>query len=301
MCAAVAVAVAGLGGCTSTIEVRPAAQGLADKVTAIVALPTSIDFGGMGDQRRIQRRTSDALLAMTAGHVVIAEELRGEDDPYLQSMLRRLGEDPTGAISISITVGLGRRFVAGAAPIPGFQISKRMVVDFHAHVDVRRVGSQDVVGVVETVASGPANEPELGPDGERRGALEAIDDALEKTLRTFAPGLAATDGSAPSATVVEVPVEAAGDLQRRLTALAELYPELGIDEMQLLGGSGERILVLAPGGLAALGIRRGDLLGVPAGADGRASRAALVRAMARRERPQLAITRAGQHYILAAN
>ena len=49
----------------------------------------------------------------------------------------------------------------------------------------------------------------------------------------------------------------------------------------------------------ALGIARGDLLGVPGGVTA-ASRAALVRAVARGLRPALAVERGGQRYLLAS-
>lgn len=287
------------GACSSRVEVRPSAEALVQHVNAIVELPTSIDWGGAADQQRIQRRTSDLLLDMTKGHVVIAEELRGQDDAYLSGMLRKLGEDSAHAISLTISVGLGRRLVNGAAPIPGFQISKRLVTDFYAHVDVRRVGSQELIGVVETIATGPVNEPEVGPRGERRAAMEAIYDAVGKALRTFAPGLYSPDGEKLRTHLVEVPVEVAHSLQGRLAKLAELYPELSVEQIQLLGASRERLLVLDPGDLGGFGIQTGDLLGVPAGADARATRAALIRALARHQHPLLAVTRQGQHYVLA--
>jgi len=86
---------------------------------------------------------------------------------------------------------------------------------------------------------------------------------------------------------------------RRLTALGVLYPELSLDQMEQLARSRERFLVLDPGPLAGLGIARGDLLGVPGGVTA-ASRAALVRAMARGLRPALAVLRDGQRYLLAS-
>jgi hypothetical protein len=56
---------------------------------------------------------------------------------------------------------------------------------------------------------------------------------------------------------------------------------------------------VAPGELAPLGLLAGDLLGVPGG-ETKASRAALARAVARGQKPALAIVRAGQRYILAS-
>jgi hypothetical protein len=158
------------------------------------------------------------------------------------------------------------------------------------------VGSTDVIGVVEAIASGPANEPELGPDGARQGPLAAIDDALEQAVTTFAPRLLTP--RRPTV-IVEVPLAASRGVAQRLAALTELYPELTMDEMQRVAQSRERLLVLDAGPLAALGLVRGDLVGVPGG-ETKASHAALLRAVARGQRPLLAIERGGQHYLLAA-
>jgi len=191
---------------------------------------------------------------------------------------------------------MGGRMENGVSPIPGFIVGKRLVVDYHAHIDVRQLGTREIIGSVETVASGAPNEPEVGPDGEKHAVMEALDAALEKAVATFAPRLASvTRGAA----IVEVPPEVANSVTRRLTALGTLYPELSLDEMQALAQSRERFLVLAPGPLAALGIARGDLLGVPGGVTA-ASRAALARAVARGSRPALAVERGGQRYVLAA-
>ena len=298
--AAVAMAVAlgaGSVGCGATVEMAPVARALAPGVATVVALPTSVDFGGPGDQRRLQRRAGDRLLELTGGRAVIAEELvRGDDDAAVQGALRALGEDASSALSFAIRVSVGKRLVNNANPIASFQASRRLVVDFSARLEVRHVGSPEVIGVVEAVASGPANQPELGPDGRRDGPLRAIDEVLETAVRTFAPRLASP---VRQTLVVEVPVAAAGSVVKRLAALAELYPELPADDMLRLGGSRERFLVVAAGPLAALGLRPGDLLGVPGG-ETAASRAALVRAVARGRKPLLAIDRGGQHYILSA-
>jgi hypothetical protein len=293
----VALALACAAGCASTVEVRPAAESLAPNVTAVVGLPLSIGWGGVAEVRRIQRRASDSLIAVTGGHAVIAEELvTGEDDPAVAEALKVLGEDPTRALTFAINVAMGGRMQDGVSPIPGFIVGKRLVVDYHAHVDVRQLGNREIIGSVETVASGAPNEPEVGPDGEKHAVMEAIDAALEKAIATFAPRLIA---NAPGATIVEVPPEAAASVPRRLTALGVLYPELSLDEMQALAQSPERFLVLQPGALAALGIARGDLLGVPGGVTA-ASRAALARAVAHGLKPALAVERGGQRYVLAA-
>jgi hypothetical protein len=290
-------AVALTSGCASTVEVGPAAQALAPRVTMIVALPTSVDWGGPGDQRRLQRRAGDRLLELTGGRAVIAEELvRGDDDASVREALGALGEDATAALSFAVHLALGKRLVNNANPISSFQATRRLIVDFTARLEVRHLGSPDIIGVVEAVASGPANEPEVGPDGERTGPLAAIDEALEKAVRAFAPGLV----SQPRPTLlVEVPAADAGSLVRRLAALGELYPELAADDMQRLAASRERFLVVAAGPLAALGLERGDLLGVP-GRETAATRAALMRAVARGRKPLLSIDRGGQHYVLAA-
>ena len=50
--AAVAMAVAlgaGSVGCGATVEMAPVARALAPGVATVVALPTSVDFGGPGD------------------------------------------------------------------------------------------------------------------------------------------------------------------------------------------------------------------------------------------------------------
>ena len=80
----------------------------------------------------------------------------------------------------------------GVSAIPGFIVGKRLVVDYHAHVDVRQLGNREIIGSVETVASGAPNEPEVGPDGEKHAVMEAIDEALEKAIATFAPRLVAS-------------------------------------------------------------------------------------------------------------
>jgi hypothetical protein len=282
------------GACSTSVEVRPEARALAPNVTTIVGLPTSVDWGAPADQRRLQRRTSDLLLELTDGRAVITEELTGgDDDTSVREALRALGEDAAGAISFRVRLSVGKRLVNNANPIASFAATRRLVIDFKAHVEVRRMGSSDVIGTVETIASGPANEPEVGPDGVRRGPFEALDDALDRAVREFAPRLASRRSTA---FIVEVPCAASKNVVQRLTALAELYPELPDDDLQKLGGSRERFLVVVPGRLANLGVERGDLLGIPGG-ETRASHAALLRALARGQRPVLAIERGGQHYI----
>jgi len=290
---AVVFAILAATGCSSSVALRPEAETLAPFVTTIVAMPTSIDWGGFGDQRRIQRRTGDSLLEVTGGRAVIAEELRGQDDAYLQQMLKTLGEDPNHALSFTITVGTGKRFVAGAAPISGFQRTKRMVVDFTARIEVRHIGAPTVIGTVEAIEASDPNVPEVGPDGEPQGPMAAIDEALARAVESFAPAL-----STPRRRmlIVEVPVASSASLVARLESLQQLYPELTEAELQRLAESRERFLVVAPGHLGALGIEPGDLPGEPGG-ETIASHAALARAVARGRKPLLAIDRNGQHYL----
>jgi hypothetical protein len=284
-------------GCASTVEVRPAAEALAPTVTVVVGLPVSIGWGGDVELRRIQRRASDSLIATTGGRAVIAEELvTGEDDAAVAAALRSLGEDPTCALTFTTSVAMGGRMVNGASPIPGFIVGKRLVVDYHAAIEVRHLGSRDLIGTVETIASGAPNEAEVGPDGEKNAAMTSLDAAFEKAVAAFAPRLVSAGRAAQ---IVEVPTEAARSVARRLIALGALYPELSLDEMQELAQSRERFLVLDPGPLRGLGIARGDLLGIPGGVTA-ASRAALVRAVARGLRPALAVERGGQRYVLAS-
>ena len=283
--------------CSSTVEVRPAAHAVAPTIDTVVGLPLSIGWGGDADLRRIQRRASDLLIAQTGGRAVIAEELiDGEDDGAVAAALRSLGEDPARALAFTTSITVRGRMVAGASPIPGFIVGKRVVVDFRAHIEVRHVGSKQVVGSVETVATGRPNEAEVGAHGEPGGALEAIASAVEKALATFAPRLSAR---ARPFDLVEIPLPDAASVMRRLALLGSVYPELSMDQMQAIAQSQERFFVVAPGPLAPLGVAAGDLLGIPGGQTA-ATRAALARALSRGLRPALAVERAGQQYILAS-
>ncbi len=73
--------------------------------------------------------------------------------------------------------------------------------------------------------------------------------------------------------------------------MADVYPELSIEQMQEIAQSRERFFVVEPGELTALGVAAGDMLGVPGGHTA-ATRAALARALSRGLQPQLAIERA---------
>jgi hypothetical protein len=283
-------------GCGATVDVRPAGQAYAPTITTIVELPPAIGWTGPGAQPRFQRIAADSLLEVTGGRVVIADELPGTSDADVQAALRALGEDAANALTFSISVGIGRRLVAGANPIASFQSTPRLVVDYVASVEVRHVGAPDVLGTVEAIETGPPNESESAPPrGAKRGAAAAIDEALEAAVRTFAPRIYTP--RRPTL-IVEVPAAAADDLVVRLETLQRLYPELSLEEMQALAESRERFLVVEPGHLASLGVQPGDLLGVPGGKTD-ASRAALARVVARGGKPLLAVVRRGQRYILS--
>jgi len=281
--------------CATTVDVRPAGEAFAPTIVTIVELPPAIDWAGAGAQQRMQRLAGDSLIEVTGGRAVIADELPGADDADVQAALRALGEDAANALTFSISVGLGRRLVAGANPIASFAKTKRVVVDYVARVEVRHVGAADVLGTVEAIESGPANESESPDRGEKRGAAAALDEALEEAVRTFAPRIYTP--RRPTL-VVEVPAAAAGSLMKKLAALQQLYPELSVAEMQALADSRERFLVIEPGHLSKLGVAAGDLLGVPGG-ETNASRAALARVVARGGKPLVAVVRGGQRYILS--
>jgi hypothetical protein len=286
-----------LGGCGPTLELRPEARALAPAVTVVVSMPTSVDFGGPIDQRRLQRRVGDRLLELTGGRAVVAEELAaGDDDASVQKALVAVGEDPGWAVTFALHLSDGRRLINNARPIASFTATRRLVVDFTARVEVRRLGAPEVIGTVEAISTGPTGEPEIDAEGQRRGPLEAIDDALAEAVRAFAPRLLTP---VRSTLLVEVPVAASASVVKRVAALAELYPELGEADLQRLATSRERFLVVEPGALLPLGLARGDLVGVP-GRTTTASRAALMRAVARGRKPLVAVERGGQHYILAA-
>jgi hypothetical protein len=295
-CALLVIAsLASLPACGATVDMRPGAEALAPAVSTIVALPIAIGWGGSGERARIERLAGDSLLEVTGGRGVIADELRGTREADVQTALRALGEDASHALTFSVSVGIGRRLVNQANPISSFQVQRRLVVDFYAHVDVRLVGAPDVIGTVDVIGTGAAGEPEVAPSGERLGPAAAIDEALASAVRSFAPRLY----TPPQRTVIaEVPVDASRSIIQRVETLQQLYPELSVADMQLLAESKERFLVIEPGFLAQLGITRGDLLGVPGGTT-TASRAALARAVAQGQKPLLAIVRGGQRVILS--
>jgi hypothetical protein len=283
-----------VGACGTTIDVRPAGAAYAPTIVSIVEMPPAIDWTDPGAQPHVQRLAADSLIEVTGGRAVIADELPGTSESDVQAALRALGEDAANTLTFSLTIGLGRRLLAGANPIRSFTATKRMVEDYVVRVEVRHVGAPDVIGTVEAIETGAANESAAGGEGEKWAAAVAIDEALDAAVRTFAPGI---HTPRRPTLLVEVPAPDAGDLLRRLGTLQRLYPELSVAQIQTLAESRERFLVVAPGHLAPLGVVPGDLLGVPAGQT-RASRAALTRAVAHGAKPRLAIIRAGQRYIL---
>jgi hypothetical protein len=279
--------------CGTTVEVQPAGRAFAPTIATIVEMPPAIDWSGAGAQQRVQRLAADSLIEVTGGRVVIADELPGTSEADVQAALRALGEDAANALTFSISVGLGRRLVAGANPIASFQRAKRLMTEYVVRVEVRHVGAPDVLGAVEAIETGPVNESESAR-GEKPSVAVAIDAAIDDAVSTFAPRIYTP--RRPTL-VVEVPPAASDSLARKLEVLQQLYPELTIAEMQTLSESRERFLVLEPGHLAKLGLVAGDLLGVPGG-ETRATRAALARAVARGGKPLVAVVRGGQRYIL---
>lgn len=290
---ALALVGAASAGCFSSVDRRASGAALAPQVGILVGLPVSLGWGGPAELRRIQRRTSDSLLAATGGAAVIAEELAAGD---VAAALRAAGEDPARALTVALSVRLGGRREPNVSAIPGFLVGAVSIVDYRVHVEVRSAATQEIIGLVDTVSSGRPNEPEVGPHGERRAALAAIDDALRKTVRAFAPRLASSHRA------FEVAEDAAGpqaSFTVRLSRLAELYPELSVDDMEALALSADSLLVLDPGPLLALGVMRGDLLRLPRAAT-KSARAVLARALSRGAPLSLEVDRHGEHYLLAA-
>ena len=283
-----------LPACGATVEMRPGAEALAPAVSTIVALPVAIGWGGSGERARIERLAGDSLLELTGGRGVIADELRGTGEATCRRRCAPWAKTASHALTFSVSVGIGRRLVNQANPISSFQVQRRLVVDFFAHVDVRHVGAPDIIGTVDVVEIGVRRRARGGAERRAPGSRGGIDAALASAVSSFAPRLY----TPPQRTVIaEVPVDASRSIVQRVETLQQLYPELAVADMQLLAEAKERFLVVEPGFLAQLGITRGDLLGVPGGTT-TASRAALARAVARGKKPLLAIVRGGQRFIL---
>jgi hypothetical protein len=300
------VTVGGSCAAATVPERQEAAVPAAPVVAALVELPVSLGYGGEAEQRRVQRRTGDALIALAGGHVILAEELGDGgggltvlDDRAVADRVRAMGEAPQQVLTFAVLASRSARFVPNASPLPGLKLGRRAVMDYIVRLEVRQVGRPDVLGTIDGVASGALNGPEVGPRGESLGVQKAIDDALAKAVRAFAPGLQAPGPVGGDLVIAEVPAAAAASTQTRLRALQDLYPELSIGETQALVSAGQRLLVIRPGTLAAIGLQAGDLVGLPVGQE-LTTRAALARSLARGAAVKLVVERAGQKYLLAA-
>jgi len=290
-----------LSGCgTSIVHSRPDAAAIAPKVTAVVAMVPKLGFGRAVEQRRAARRTGDALIEMTGGHAILAEELGRTDPEVLADEIRRLGEDPTQTLTFSVIAARGERVEAvggvGAGPRP-----VRRYMDYVVRLDVRRSDQRDVIGSIETCATAFATGAEVDAQGQPVGLQKAINDAIANALKTFAPQLIP---SAPFPKVVEVPQRTEDNLQGgslaaidKLRKLEALYPELSIDDLAALASSRARFLIVSPGRLASVGLERGDLVS-GMGGQTLGSRAALARTLARGDVPALSVDRVGGRFLI---
>ncbi len=122
---------------------------------------------------------------------MIAEELlKGEDDAAVATALQSLGEDPARHAGVQVDDRHGRPTdCREPARFPGFAVGNRVVVDYHARIEVRHVGSKQVIGTVETVAAGFPNESEVRSRGQKGAAMEALASAVEKAVAQFAPAV----------------------------------------------------------------------------------------------------------------
>jgi len=278
----------------------------APTVATVVALPPVISFGKPAEHPRTERRLDDALIEATGGHAILADELPQPPDPAgLPAAVRALGEDPARTLTFSITASRSDR--SEALELGGARRSGRAVrryQDYTVRLEVRRCdGGPAVMGTFETFASALAGEPELDARGRPRGLLIAVDEAVAKALRAYAPDLVRGE---PFPTVIEAPALPPGDHGRRIGARAALeglkkiqarYPEASTDDLASLSSSRARFLVIKPGRLAALGLQRGDLVS-GTGTQPLGGRAALARTLARGETPALGIDRGRTHFVL---
>jgi hypothetical protein len=301
--------IAGVAGCAGTqVNVEPGGNALAGGVTVIVGLPNDIAYGTPAEQHRAQRRTGDSLLVLTRGHAILADEVEvppGREliDKDVTEAVRAAGEDPDHALTFAILASRARRMVATGTPLAGFELGKRMVMDYIVRLEVRHAGHSEIIGAVNTVAVGHPNEGEIGPHGESLGLQKAIDEAIAQAVHTFAPGLIRRGAGGGAAlpdlpAIVEVPSSTPPTTAARAQVVQELYPELSLDQIQALSSCTDRFLVLRPGALASMGVTAGDLLAAPFGQTLR-SRAALARMIARGAPVKLVVQRAGQRYLLA--
>jgi hypothetical protein len=297
----------------TTANVEPEVGAAQPHVSAVAALPVFLGFGKPIDQRRAQRRSEDALIALSGGRAILTSELRAGapagadapeiDDRQIAESARALGEKPEEVLTFAIVASRGQRTVPNASPIPGFGLGRRMIMDYIVRLEVRRAGKPDVLGTIDAIATGEPNGSEIGPHGESLGVQKAIDDALARAVHTFAPGLepggVPEEGGAGGVLIAEVPAAAGDSAAARSKALQELYPELSIGEMHALVSSRQRLLVIRPGTLVGLGLAPGDLVGLPVGQP-LGSRAELVRGLARGRVLKVVVERGGQRYLLAS-
>ena len=266
-----------------------------------MALPSRVGFGRPDEQRRVARRAEDALIDATGGHAILAEELPHLEPELLGAGLRALGEDPAGTLTFLVTAGRGDRVEAlGVSGARGSARPVRHYWDYTVQLEVRRADAGAVLGTIETFASTFAKAPELDAAGHPQGVPLAIESAMKKALRAYAPGLT---GSEPFPTLLEAPPRAAGEKRGskaaldKLKKLATLYPDASTDDLAALASGRAQFLVVRPGRLAALGLQRGDLLSGLAG-QRLGSRAALARTLARGQRPALSVDRGRGHFLL---
>jgi hypothetical protein len=306
VCVLAAVAVA--ASCSApAASAKPDAPVSPASVTALVELPVFLGFGDAALQRRVQRRAGDALIGLSGGRAILAEELPSAvgtaadpseiDDKQVGERVKALGEAPENTLAFAVVASRNHRSVPNASPLAGFRHGSRVVTDYIVRLEVRQAGRPDVLGTVDAIATSEPNEREIGARGESLGVQKAIDEALAKAVRTFAPRLMARGASGEL--IAEIPAAAAGSARDRAAALGEIYPELPLADVQAFVQSRERFLVIRPGALAGLGLAAGDFLALPVGQT-LTSRAALARSVARGEPVKLVVERAGQRYVLAS-
>jgi len=302
MVLAAAAAAGVFSGCgTSIVHSRPDAAVIAPKVTAVVAMVPKLGFGRAVEQRRAARRTGDALIEMTGGHAILAEELGRTDPEVIADEIRRLGEDPTQTLTFSVIAARGERVEAVGSGVGGGVRPVRRYMDYVVRLDVRRSDQRDVIGSIETCATAFASGAEIDAQGQPVGLQKAINDAIANALKTFAPKLIP---SAPFPKVVEVPQRTEDNLQGgslaaidKLRKLEALYPELAVDDLAALASSRARFLIVSPGRLASVGLERGDLVS-GMGGQTLGSRAALARTLARGDIPALSVDRVGGRFLV---
>jgi hypothetical protein len=296
-----AASVAGCG--EAIVHTRGDAGSLIAKVTAVVSLPPKLGFGRAAEQRRANRRTGDALIQLTGGHAILAEELAGGGDPELiADSVRALGEDPAHTLTFAVTGARTERAEAVAVPSSGGRARMvRRYSDYTVRLDVRRADGPDVLGSIETYTTVFTNGPEIDAEGRPLGLQQAIESATRAALKSFAPNLVPT---APFPRLAEVPARNEETMQGgalaavdKLRRLQTLYPELSPDDLATLASSNARFLIVEPGRLAALGVTAGDLVS-GMGGQTLGSRAALARILARGDTPAMSVDRVSGRFLV---